>query len=81
MKQLDDNVGYVMKKLGEMGQLDNTIIVFTTDNGGQSQTFPDGGMTPFKANHLGRWHACAVGHRLAGRHQAGHDQGRHLRLA
>ena len=38
-----------------MGQLDNTIIVFTTDNGGQSQTFPDGGMTPFKANKLTTW--------------------------
>ena len=55
MKQLDDNVGYVMKKLEDMGQLNNTIIVFTTDNGGQSQTFPDGGMTPFKANKLTTW--------------------------
>jgi len=55
MKQLDDNVGYVMKKLEAMGQLDNTIIVFTTDNGAQSQTFPDGGMTPFKANKLTTW--------------------------
>jgi arylsulfatase len=38
-----------------MGQLDNTIIVVTTDNGPQSQTFPDGGMTPFKANKLTTW--------------------------
>jgi len=44
-----------MKKLEDMGQLNNTIIVFTTDNGGQSQTFPDGGMTPFKANKLTTW--------------------------
>jgi arylsulfatase len=55
MKQMDDNIGEVMKKLEAMGELDNTIIVVTTDNGPQSQTFPDGGMTPFKANKLTTW--------------------------
>ena len=47
MKQLDDNVGVVLAKLEAMGQMDNTIIVFTTDNGAETISFPDGGITPF----------------------------------
>ena len=47
MAQLDDIVGSVMKKLKDMGIDDNTIVVFTTDNGAENFTWPDGGQTPF----------------------------------
>jgi arylsulfatase len=47
MAQLDDIVGSVMKKLDDLGVTDNTIVVFTTDNGAENFTWPDGGQTPF----------------------------------
>jgi arylsulfatase len=55
MKQLDDNIGYVIAKLEKMGQPDNTIIVFTTDNGAETVSFPDGGITPFKGQKGEAW--------------------------
>ena len=47
MKQLDDVVGGVMDKLKADGLDNNTIVVFTTDNGTENFTWPDGGNTPF----------------------------------
>jgi len=47
MAQLDDDVGLVMQHLKDMGEDDNTIVVFTTDNGTEVFTWPDGGQTPF----------------------------------
>jgi arylsulfatase len=49
MVQLDDSVGALLKHLDDIGEADNTIVIFTTDNGAEVFTWPDGGMTPFKA--------------------------------
>jgi arylsulfatase len=46
--QMDDAVGAILKHLDDIGETDNTIFVFTTDNGAEVFTWPDGGMTPFK---------------------------------
>ncbi|MBY5441355.1 arylsulfatase [Rhizobium leguminosarum] len=48
MAQLDDDVGLVMQKLKDLGVDDNTIVLFTTDNGTETFTWPDGGNTPFR---------------------------------
>ena len=47
MAQLDDDIGLVMKKLQDTGIDNNTIVIFTTDNGTEVFTWPDGGQTPF----------------------------------
>jgi arylsulfatase A-like enzyme len=47
MAQLDDIVGAVMEKLKKDGLEENTILMFTTDNGAENFTWPDGGQTPF----------------------------------
>jgi arylsulfatase A-like enzyme len=49
MAQLDDCVGVLLKHLEDIGEANNTIVIFTTDNGAEVFTWPDGGMTPFKA--------------------------------
>ncbi len=47
MAQLDDVVGSVMKYVKDNGLDENTIIAFSTDNGAENFTWPDGGQTPF----------------------------------
>jgi arylsulfatase len=49
MAQMDDDIGGLLKHLDDTGVADNTIVIFTTDNGAEVFTWPDGGMTPFRA--------------------------------
>lgn len=55
MKELDDNVGIVLRKLDELGIADNTIVIFTSDNGPETMTWPDGGTTPFHGEKGTTW--------------------------
>jgi len=47
LKQMDDNIGVVLNWLKDNGLDQNTIVLFTTDNGAELYTWPDGGTTPF----------------------------------
>ena len=49
MAQMDDAIGDLLQHLDDIGVADNTIVIFTTDNGAEVFTWPDGGMTPFRA--------------------------------
>jgi arylsulfatase len=49
MAQMDDSIGGILQHLEDIGETENTIVIFTTDNGAEVFTWPDGGMTPFRA--------------------------------
>jgi arylsulfatase len=49
MAQMDDCIGELLKHLEDIGEANNTIVIFTTDNGAEVFTWPDGAMTPFRA--------------------------------
>ena len=48
MVEHDGQVGQVLKKLDDLGIANNTIVIYTTDNGAETFSWPDGGTTPFK---------------------------------
>lgn len=48
MMELDDIVGELLKQLDELGVADNTVVMFSTDNGAASNSWPDGGNQPFR---------------------------------
>ena len=55
MVEHDGHVGQLLKKLDDLGIADNTIVVYTTDNGAEVFTWPDGGTTPFKGEKATNW--------------------------
>ncbi len=63
MVEHDGQVGELLKKLDDLGIADNTIIVYTSDNGAETFTWPDGGTTPFRGEKNTNWEG---GYRVPG---------------
>ncbi len=55
MVEHDGFVGEVLKKLDDLGIADNTIVVYGTDNGAETASWPDGGITPFHGEKGTTW--------------------------
>ena len=55
MVKHDGHVGQLLDKLDELGITDNTIVMYSTDNGAESFSWPDGGTTPFRGEKNENW--------------------------
>ena len=55
MVELDDMVGSFLEELKKLGVEDNTIVIFSTDNGAEKFTWPDGGTTPYHGEKGTTW--------------------------
>jgi len=55
MVETDGHVGELLKLLDDLKVADNTVVVYTTDNGAECVTWPDGGSTPFKGEKDTNW--------------------------
>jgi arylsulfatase len=55
MVEHDGHVGQLLKKLDDLGIANNTIVVYTTDNGAEVMSWPDGGSTPFRGEKATNW--------------------------
>jgi len=76
MVEHDGHVGQLLAKLDQLGIADDTIVMYSTDNGAEACTWPDGGTTPFRGEKNTNWEG---GYRVPtlirwpGVIQAGHD--------
>jgi arylsulfatase A-like enzyme len=55
MLEHDEQVGELLKKLDQLGVADNTIVIYTTDNGNELIMWPDGGYAPFRGEKGTTW--------------------------
>ena len=65
MVEHDGHVGQLLDKLRELGLEDNTIVMYSTDNGAEKFTWPDGGQSPFRGEKNTNWEGgyrvpCAI---------------------
>ena len=51
----DEQIGMMLNKLDELGIADNTIVMYSTDNGPENDTWPDGATTPFRSQKDTNW--------------------------
>ena len=75
MVEHDAMVGEILDKLDELGIADNTIVMYSTDNGAEVMSWPDGGTTPFAGEKNTQWEGRLPrpdADSLAGCHRAGH---------
>jgi arylsulfatase len=55
MLQHDENVGSVLKRLDDLGIANNTIVIYSSDNGPEHSTWPHGGTTPYRSEKMTTW--------------------------
>lgn len=53
--EIDDIIGQIMKVLEETGELENTLVIFTSDNGANDDVFPDSGYQPWRGGKGTTW--------------------------
>jgi arylsulfatase len=51
----DEHIGQMLKKLDDLGIADDTIVMYSTDNGPHYNSWPDGGITPFRSEKNTNW--------------------------
>ena len=60
MIEHDGHVGKILKALDDLGIADNTIVIYTTDNGPHMNSWPDGGTTPFRSEKNTNWEGASA---------------------